>query len=385
MSGAVDDVAQAFLDSFGYSPDGVWSAPGRVNVIGEHTDYNEGLCLPLALPQRTYVAAARREDDLIRLRSVQTGDAWEGRLSDIGPGTPAGWAAYPAGVLWALAGQGVAVGGVDLVLDGRVPLGAGLSSSAALTCSTACAAADLYPTPPRAIQDLIDAAMTAENVVAGAATGGLDQTASLRAVPGHVLLLDFQSGQTEPVPWRPDDSGWELLVCDTRAPHSLNDGAYAQRRAQCEEAAGLLGVRSLREVPAGQLAEALDRLPNDVLRRRTRHVVTEIQRVVDAVAALRADDVAALGAAMSASHASLRDDYEVTVPELDVAVEAAGAAGGIGARMTGGGFGGSVIVLVRVSEREQVMAAIESAFDHRGFTPPAFLSAPASGPGGRDV
>ena len=386
MTSPVPEVLRAFVDSFGYSPDGVWSAPGRVNVIGEHTDYNEGLCLPLALPNRTYAAAARRDDGLIRVRSAQASEGWQGRLTDIGPGRPAGWAAYPAGVVWALAGQaGRSTGGLDVLLDGRVPLGAGLSSSAAMTCAMACAVADLYPDPPSSVQQLIDAAKTAENVVAGAATGGLDQTASLRAVAGHVLLLDFQSGRVEPVPWRPDAAGWELLVCDTRAPHSLNDGAYAARRAQCEEAAALLGVPALRDVPLDGLPEALDRLPSDVLRRRTRHVVTEIQRVRDAVAALRADALVGLGAAMSASHVSLRDDYEVTVPELDVAVAAAGEAGGLGARMTGGGFGGSVIVLVRVAERERIMAAVQAAYARRGFTPPAFLSAPASGPGGRDV
>lgn len=379
-------VAAAFEREHGTPPDGVWSAPGRVNLIGEHVDYAQGLCLPLALPHRTYAAVRVRDDDRFTLASVQASSVWEGSLDDIGPGRPSGWVAYVAGVLWALQRKGVDVPGADVLVDGRVPLGGGLSSSAALECAVAVAVRDLAPSASGLTgRDLVDACVEAENVVAGASTGGMDQAVSVLASEGSALFLDCADLSTRDVPWRVGELGWTLLVIDTRAPHALVDGQYAARRRATEEAARRLGVGSLREVEPADLDAALTRLDDDVLRRRARHVVTEIERVRVAARALEDRDVETLGAAMVASHTSLRDDYEVTVPPLDVAVEAALAHGAVGARMTGGGFGGSVIALVRDAGQDQVARAVAAAFERRGFDAPHFLTASPSAPAGRDT
>ena len=378
-------LVEAFTQRFGVPPSGVWAAPGRVNLIGEHTDYNQGLCLPMALPHRTYAAVRPRTDRLVRVASLQQADPWAGTLDDVGPGRPDGWAAYVAGVLWALHGQGVDLPGVDVVVDGRVPLGSGLSSSAALECSVALALADLVPAVAALeVTDLAAACVTAENVVAGASTGGLDQTAALRAREGHAMLLDCRDFTVEHVPWSVGADGWTVLVVDTRAPHALVDGQYAARRRSCEEAAVRLGVPSLRDVAVPDLSSALDHLaPDEVLVRRTRHVVTEIERVREAAVALRSADVTALGSLMTASHVSLRDDYEVSCAELDVVVDTALGCGAAGARMTGGGFGGSAIALVRHDEAARVADAVAGAFEARGWRPPQVLEAVPSGPAGR--
>ena len=378
----------AFADRFGGRPEGVWAAPGRVNVIGEHTDYNEGLCLPMALPQRTYAAARLRADGRVRVASLQQDSGWEGSLDDVGPSRPQGWQAYAVGVLWALRERGVDVPGMDLLVDGRVPLGSGLSSSAALECSVVVAAADLVPAAGRLTRsDLAAACVEAENVVAGASTGGLDQTTALRAEAGHAMLLDCRDFHVEQVPWAVGAHGWGLLVVDTRAPHALVDGQYADRRSSCERAAGALGVSSLRHVQPADLPAALERLQREdgdgLLARRTRHVVTEIERVRSAATALRADDVTLLGRLMSASHASLRDDYEVSCAELDTVVEVAMATGAAGARMTGGGFGGSAIALVRHEDARGVAAAVAQAFAGKGWERPHALAAVPSGPAAR--
>ncbi|MEO7069602.1 MAG: galactokinase [Nostocoides sp.] len=378
------DLTGRFTSAHGVAPDGVWSAPGRVNLIGEHTDYNEGLCLPLALAHRTYAAVRVRADSGFSLASVQAGEGWSGTLDEVGPGRPGGWSAYVAGVLWSLQRKGIRVPGLDIVIDGRVPLGSGLSSSAALECAVAVAVADVAPLGSTlSRRDLMAASIEAENVVAGANTGGMDQAVSLLARTGHALLLDCADFSTRDVPWRIGDLGWTLLVVDTRAPHALVDGQYAERRASTEEAARRLGVRSLRRVAVDDLDETLARLDDAVLRRRTRHVVTEIARVRDAAEALERGDVQGLGAAMTASHASLRDDYEVTVPELDTVVQVALGAGAAGARMTGGGFGGSAIALVGDAAYEQVAEAVAAAFADRGFAAPQFLLATPSAPAGR--
>ncbi len=373
-----------FAEAHGEPPDGVWSAPGRVNLIGEHTDYNDGLCLPFALPHRTYAAVRVRDDDRFTLASRQAGMGWSGGLDSVGPGHPEGWSAYVAGVLWSLQRKGIHVPGLDIVVDGRVPLGSGLSSSAALECSVAVAVSEVAPDGSSlARRDLMAASIEAENVVAGANTGGMDQAVSLLAREGHALLLDCSDFSTRDVAWRIGALGWTLLVVDTRAPHALVDGQYAERRASTAAAARRLGVGALRAVGVDELDAALARLDDDVLRRRARHVVTEIERVRVAADALERADVDALGAAMTASHASLRDDYEVTVPELDTVVEVALAAGAVGARMTGGGFGGSAIALVRDTAYEQVAEAVHAAFVDRGFAAPQFLLATPSAPAGR--
>ena len=386
----------------------VWSAPGRVNLIGEHTDYNGGLCLPIALPHRTYLALrpAPAGSDVVRLASAQEPGAGlvEMRLADVGPGAVHGWTAYVLGVAWALRQPGAlpagsdasAIGGFDAVVDSCVPYGAGLSSSAALEASVAVALdatarldlagpADQPRDAGRAL--LAAACVRAENEVAGAPTGGMDQSASLRAQAGHALLLDCLDGSVRQVPFDLAADGLALLVIDTRAEHALVDGQYAARRTTCEAAAARLGIGTLREIHGTDgLAAALATLAADggveadVAGRRVRHVVTEIARVEEFVALLGARRVHEVGPLMDASHASLRDDYEVSCRELDLAVTTARSAGALGARMTGGGFGGSAIALVEADAVEGVAAAIAAAFDSAGLTAPTFLLAPPSAP-----
>lgn len=384
-----DEVASGLGDRFdrltGAAAEGVWAAPGRVNLIGEHTDYNGGFALPFALPHRTYAAARLREDGILHIASAQQPDLWEGRLADVGPGRPRGWPAYVAGVAWALAGRLRDGFGLDVVVDGHVPLGAGLSSSAALSCSVGVALRDLVPELSGLTDaDLAAACVRAENEVAGAATGGMDQTVSLRAVDEHLLLIDSRDSGVVPVAWTLPDH--EILVIDTRAHHSLADGQYAARRRTCEEAAAALGLGSLRELDAGRLADedvvsALADVPDGLV--RVRHVVAENDRVLDLVAALGEQDSSGVGALMTASHVSLRDDYEVSCLELDLAVDAAVEAGAAGARMTGGGFGGSAIALVRREDVESVASAVASAFAGRDLAAPHFLDAVPSRPAGR--
>ena len=354
-------------------PLGVFAAPGRVNLIGEHTDYNAGLCLPIALPHATYTAVARRDDDRLTVASAQQGDRFDRRLADVAPGSVDGWASYVAGVAWALREAGHDLPGMDLVVDGRVPLGSGLSSSAALICSAAlamCAAAGVDPDR----RDLVGATMRAESEVAGAPTGGLDQTVALLGEAGHALLIDFRAHTTRTVPWRPIEAGWELLVVDTRASHAHSGGGYGSRREECEAAARALGVASLREADASDL----DRLDDDVLRRRVRHVVTEVERVSATVDALAVDDWGRVGDLFTASHASMRDDFEISCAELDVVVDTALAHGALGARMTGGGFGGSAIALVPADRAADLADRVAAAFADRGWDALGVLPAPAS-------
>ena len=386
---SADTAVELFRATFGDEPTGVWSAPGRVNLIGEHTDYNGGLCLPIALPQRTYAALRRRDDDLMRVVSAQGDGVVEVELSDVGAGRPAGWAAYVAGVPWALRRAGLAVGGFDVAVDGGVPLGAGLSSSAALECAVAAGLSDLHDLGLLATPDgraaLAAVCVEAENTVAQAPTGGMDQSAALRAEAGSALLLDCRDHSTEQVPFDLAAHGLALLVMDTRAEHALVDGQYAERRDSCEQAARELGVSTLREVPHGDLSNSLAALSSDLLRRRTRHIVTEIERVTETVDALRRSDFPAVGELFRASHASMRDDFEISAAELDTAVEAAVGAGALGARMTGGGFGGSAIALVRADAADPTIAAVESAFAEAGFGAPDCFVVTASGSAIRDA
>src|SRR5699024_895723 len=256
----------AFDEAFPASPDGVWPAPGRVNLNGEHTDYNGGLCLPIALEHRTYVALRHREDDRIRLGSDREEQTWESALGQVAPGAVRGWGAYPAGVAWALAQEGHDTGGFDAAVVSGVPYGAGLSSSAALECAFAAAFAAAPNWQGPSLDDdagraeLARMCVRAENEIAGANTGGMDQAASLRATAGHALLLDTQDGSVRQFPFDLTAAGLELLVIDTRAEHALVDGQYAQRRATCEAAAAALGVATLREITPQGLPAALDRL-----------------------------------------------------------------------------------------------------------------------------
>jgi galactokinase len=377
-------VGDAFTLTYDDAPAGVWSAPGRVNLIGEHTDYNDGFVLPFAIEARTFVAARVRGDGVLRMRSVQqhTGDV-SIDLTDIEPGKPDGWAAYVAGVVWAAREAGRRVGGMDLLVDGRVPLGSGLSSSHALECAVAMAMNELFELGLDA-NSLGRLSYTAENDFVGAPTGMMDQLASLRCTAGHALFLDNRTLEAEQVPLDPVAAGLRLLVLDTRVHHGNADGGYGNRRDACVRAAGLLGITALRDIDVAGLDEALDRLGDDELRRRVRHVVLENARVVETVSALRAADWSRVGALMAASHLSLRDDYEVSCDELDVSVEAATGAGAVGARMTGGGFGGSAIALVPAADVAAVRGAVTDAFRTRGWSDPAVFEVTPSAGAHRD-
>lgn len=368
--GSPDDLARglraAFADRYGEPPAVVGRAPGRVNLIGEHTDYNRGLVLPVALPHATYAALRPRADELVRLASAQQDSVFEGTLDRLG--SVDGWAGYAAGVLWTLREAGHDLGGVDVLVDSTVPVGAGLSSSAALECAVGVALLG----GPHA--DLVDAAVRAETEVVGAPTGGMDQTVAVHGEEGTALLIDFASGEHRAVPL--DLRGHTLLVTDTRVSHELTDGGYGSRRADCEAAARSLEVNSLRDATL----EAVEALADDRTRRRARHVVTEIARVTETVEALEAGDWDRVGSLFDASHVSMRDDFEISCPELDAAVAVAVQAGAVAARMTGGGFGGSSVAVVPDERVDAVMRAIDAAFVLEGFRSPAHLRAvPSAG------
>ncbi|WP_240771237.1 galactokinase [Nocardioides sp. GY 10113] len=355
------------------------SAPGRVNLIGEHTDYNGGLCLPFALPLETTVELTPRPDGEVHLRSAEAG-RWDGTLDDVRAGAATGWAAYVAGVLWALAEAGHPVPGCDLRISSTVPLGAGLSSSASLEAAVAVALADHLglPLDDAGRRSLATACIRAETEYVGAPTGGLDQLAVLLAEEGTAVLIDFEEPTTtRRVPLALPGAGLGILVTDTGVRHQLAaGGGYAERRAQCEAAARALGRPTLRPVEIGDL----DRLYDPVLRRRARHVVTENARVTAVAAAAGAGDWTRVGAHLTASHASLRDDFEVTVPALDLAAATAEEHGALGARMTGGGFGGSTLALVPLARADAVRAGIDEAFTRHGLPRPTHhLVEPSAG------
>ncbi|WP_370462433.1 galactokinase [Nocardiopsis sp. FR6] len=380
MSGTerrVDGLGDAFRAAFGAGPRGVWTAPGRINLIGEHTDYNDGFVLPFALPHTLTAAASARSDGTARLRSRQSPEAHDVALADLDPGRVRGWAAYPCGALWVLHEEGYPVTGLDLLVDSTIPTGAGLSSSAALSCATVMAAAELHGAA-LAPAEVARLAQRVENDFVGMPCGIMDQSASMLSTEGHALFMDTRSLEAVQVPFDPAARGLTVLVVDTRAPHRLVEGHYADRRRSCEAAARSLGVAALRDV--GDLAAALDALPDEVSRRRVRHVVTENARVLRAVDLLRAGDLRAVGPLLTASHASLRDDYEVSVAEVDTAVEALLAAGALGARITGGGFGGCVVALVESDRVEVCAKAVREAYRERGFSAPeAFGALPSAG------
>jgi len=370
--------AELFRARFGGPPDGVWLAPGRANLMGEHTDYNDGYVLPFALGQSVTAAAARRAGRRLTLCSRQEpAAAVEIALDGLAPGRVTGWAAYPAGVAWALEAAGHRLPGACIAFDSDVPSGAGLSSSAALECATALVLTELAELAvPR--RELAAIARRAENEFVGVPTGIMDQSASLLCRSGHALLLDCLTLETSQVPFDPAAAGASLLLINTRAKHDLADGEYGERRAECEQAARLLGIPSLRYLtnPAD-----LDRLADPVLRRRARHVITDDQRVLDVVTLLSsppADAYREIGRLLTQSHVSLRDDFEISWPEADRAVEAALAAGAFGARMIGGGFGGSVLALVPATAGVPVRAAITEAFGRSGWRRPEFLDAAPS-------
>ncbi|PHQ51230.1 galactokinase [Streptomyces cinnamoneus] len=385
--------ARAFGEVYGTPCEGVWAAPGRVNLIGEYTDVNEGLVMPLALPRLTWVAARARPDGRLRLHSA----AAAGVVVELGPGEPAapgavrGWAAHPAGVAWALREAGYPVGGADLHVESEVPLGAGLSSSAALQVATALALDGLHGLG-LGRPELARLAQRAENAFVGVPCGIMDQTAAACCVEGHALHLDTRSLAARPVPLGLAAAGLRLLVMDTRVAHELGEGAYARRRAGCEAAARALGVRALRDVAYERLAEALAEVEAAGGAERhgvrpgplVRHVVTENRRVEETAALLDAGDPRAVGPLLTAGHASLRDDFAVSCPELDLAVATAVGAGALGARMTGGGFGGSAVALVEEAAVTEVGEAVRAAFAAAGHRLPHVFPVTA-GPGAHRV
>ncbi|MEX1078064.1 MAG: galactokinase [Homoserinimonas sp.] len=380
-----DDARDGFAEFFGQAPAGLWSAPGRVNLIGEHTDYNDGFVLPFAINRRTVVALGLRDDRMhgdghkLRVASSFADEIAEIDFSQLTPDRLHGWSAYPLGVAWALGGFGAdlaAVPGVDLFIESDVPVGAGLSSSAAIESAVALALNDVWQLG-LGRETLARVGQRAENVAVGAPTGIMDQTASLLGRNGSAVFLDCRSLHTELIDLGLERAGLVVLVMDTGVSHSHSTGGYASRRESCEKGARMLGVDSLRDVTTDVLPRARELLDNETFR-RVRHVVTENQRVLDTVQALRIDGPGAIGQLLDESHRSMRDDFEISVPELDLAVEVALANGAIGARMTGGGFGGAAIALVPAASVSLVQVALDGAFSEHGYSPPDTFAVTAS-------
>ena len=364
-----------FVEVFGNRADIIAAAPGRVNLIGEHIDYSDGFVLPFAIKDQTYAAVKVRHDRKVRIASVQRRHKIvEVNLDSVKPGLKGEWERYPLSVVWAL---GIDKG-LDIMIDGHVPLGAGLSSSAALECSVATALNHLFSLG-FSLEELARLTQKGENEYVGVPCGIMDQSVSLMAHAGSALLLDCRDLTTRNIVFDVASSGLELLIIDTQAHHSLTDGGYAQRRASCESAVAKLGITSLRDLTLNQL-QSSRQLLSETEFIRARHAVTEMKRVLDSVQALETKNFLALGKLLNQSHASLRDDYNVSCPELNAAVDATIAAGALGARMVGGGFGGSAIALIHKAHTQETIAAVEKAFKNQGFKAPRFFtSLPSQG------
>jgi galactokinase len=364
--------AESFLARFGSTPDGVWSAPGRVNLIGEHTDYNEGFVLPFAINRRTFAALSLRDDGVARVASSFTDEVVEIEIAKISNQNVTGWSGYPLGVAWALAQAGAKPQGFDLFVDSNVPVGAGLSSSAAIECSVALGLNDLW-TAGLDRSALAKIGQRAENEIVGAPTGIMDQTASLFGVLDHVVFLDCRSLEAEAIPLGLKQNGLEIVVIDTKVSHRLVDGGYAARRAACETGAKQLGVSSLRDLDVNDLKRA-EQVLDPLVFKRVRHVVTENARVLETVALLKESGPLKIGSQLYASHESMRDDFEISIDELDCAVEVALNSGAVGARMTGGGFGGAAIALIETEKIAGLESAVRAEFESRGFLKPELFS-----------
>ncbi|MDQ0728235.1 galactokinase [Microbacterium sp. W4I20] len=401
MTRTQDTASALFRDLTGREPDGLWSSPGRVNLIGEHTDYNDGFVLPFAIPHRTVAAVGLRDDDRGRVRVASTfaAEPVEVALDELDelfptstgeePAVPE-WAAYPLGVAWALRqalastdGAGHSVRGIDIAIASDVLVGAGLSSSAAIEGAAASALNDLWDAGLDRTA-LARIGRRAENEAVGAPTGIMDQMASMLGEPDAAIFLDCRSLETQLVPLGIAEAGLAILVMDTQVTHAHSTGGYRERRASCELGAEIMGVASLRDVSVGDLPRA-EELMDDVTFRRVRHVVTENQRVLDTVRVVREQGARAIGDLLVASHASMRDDFEISVPELDTAVDVALAAGALGARMTGGGFGGAAIALIEADAVEAVSEAVNAAFAASGFTAPNLFTVTPSAGAHRDA
>ena len=359
----LDQLKRFFKERFGEAPR-LFSAPGRVNLIGEHTDYNEGFVLPIAVNRRTVVAAAYNGEDRIRVHSLSLNESAEFALADDKEESQQHWVSYVKGVAAVLAERGVPVRGANLAIASDVPIGSGMSSSAALEMSVGTALVALAGVQFDLVQ-LAQAAQHAEHVYAGAKVGLMDQLAAAFGRYGHALLIDCRSLQCTMIPLRINSTA--IVVCDTKVKHELASSAYNERRAQCERAVEILReflpeICALRDVSSADFDKYGDELP-DPIRKRCRHVISENERTLRAADALRAANVIQFGELMAESHVSLRDDYEVSCRELDVMVEIAGQQRGVyGARMTGGGFGGCTVNLVEKSEVGRFSSGVSEAY-----------------------
>ncbi|RKR75406.1 galactokinase [Frondihabitans australicus] len=381
--------SRSFADVFDTDVVGRWAAPGRVNLIGEHTDYNDGFVFPMAIDRATTITVGRRGDRLLRVASTFEEGVHEASLDDLDPGEMDGWSAYVFGIAWALGRrlpsvEGLddatasldAAFGLDIFVESTVPVGAGLSSSAAIECAVAVCLADLWQldvTRPF----LASVGQLAENDAVGAPTGIMDQSASLLGRADAAVFLDCRSLDAEVIDLGFDAASLELLVIDTHVAHAHATGGYKARRASCEKGAALMGVPALRDVSVDDLPRAAEVMDDETFR-RVRHIVTENQRVLDTVRTLRTSGPAAIGPLLDASHVSMRDDFEISVPELDLAVSTAQATGAVGARMTGGGFGGSAIALVPTEARDAVASAVAAAFADAGYAAPTIFAVHAA-------
>ena len=379
----IESAAAAFEARYGYAPTGVWSAPGRVNLIGEHTDYNLGFVLPFAINRRTYAAISLRQDQTVRVMSSFSDEQHQIELAEISKNVANDWAAYPFGVAWALAKLGQTPGvGFDAYFESDVPVGSGLSSSAAIECSTSLALNELWQTN-LSRPELARVGQLAENEIVGAPTGIMDQSASLLGERDHAVFLDCKSLEAQSIELGFDDEGLELLIIDTRVTHRLNDGGYATRRAACELGASQMGAASLREVSVDQLGKAKE-IMDDVTFRRVRHIVTENERVLETVEKLRTEGPKSIGDLLNASHVSMRDDFEISIDELDTAVDVAVRHGAVGARMTGGGFGGAAIALAPIAKVSEITLAVLAEFELLGYGKPNIFAVTADQGARRD-
>jgi len=370
----IEQNIQLFTETFGYSPTGVWSAPGRANLIGEHTDYNEGFVLPFGINRRTYASVSLRSDRTCRVASDIDGKSYQFELGQKPEGLD--WALYPLGVAWAMSEY--ADSGFDCFFTSDVPVGAGLSSSAAIECAIAIALNELWEAG-RTKQELALLCQKAENQVVGAPTGIMDQTASMLAQPDSAVLLDCQSLEAKSVRLGLAEKGLLVAVIDTRVAHRHSDGGYRVRRESCERGADKMGVSSLRGLSADDLPKA-ETVLDDVDFRRVRHIVTENDRVLATVKALANGNLPEFGSLLLASHASMRDDFEISIEELDLSVEVAMQTGAVGSRMTGGGFGGAAIAVIDHGLLETLAANCKAAFKDKGYLEPrVFAVEPSEG------
>ena len=368
-------LASKFQEIFGKAPEIIASAPGRVNLIGEHVDFLDGFVLPFAISNATTVAIARNTENKIRCASSQKKGAVSTiDCANIAPKSGEAWTRYPIGVLWSLGIDS----GLDILVDGQVPLGAGLSSSAALECAVATSINELFNLG-LTLPELARAAQRAENIYVGMPCGIMDQSVSLMATQGNALLLDTRDLSIEQIPFDIAPLGLELLVIDTQVHHALVDGGYAERRASCEKAISDLGITSLRDITITDFVAKKSELDEKTYLRAF-HGVTEMKRVLDAVSLLKAGDFVGFGEIVTAAHISLRDNYTVSCPELNLAVDTALKFGAIGSRMIGGGFGGSAIALIKAKDSELIKNEIKSAFMAARYKSPRFFSAlPSAG------